>query len=159
MGLFPKIALSLALKKINSIAAKKIMEIVGEYFQIVPRERLYLEPGAIAKTSSGKIRHQHNRQRFLHKKFEGLIERIFSLQDGDGSVGEEKKMSLVLEIMTLFENIVSLKPGPDEPILECGADSIVIVEFVDQIEKKFQQDFKVEEDTTLNDLVKQLKQI
>jgi len=136
---------------------QKIIEIVGEYFQIYPTERLYLEPGSIAKTSSGKIRHQHNRQRFMHQNFEGLIERIFSSQEVDGLFGFEKKSSLASEITSLFENIVSLKPEFDQPILDCGADSLVIVEFVDQIEKIYQQDFEVVEDTTLRSIVRQIK--
>ena len=81
---------------------QKIIEIVGEYFQINPRERLYLEPGTIAKTSSGKIRHQHNRQRFLQHNFEGLIERVFSSQDDKSSVDAETKHSLESEIAVLF---------------------------------------------------------
>ena len=137
---------------------QKIIEIVGEYFQIIPSERLYLAPGAIAKTSSGKIRHQHNRQIFLQQNFEGLIERVSSLKDVESFVGSEKKTTLESEIVSLFEKIVSLKPEPNQPILDCGADSVVIVEFVDQIEKKFQQDFEVEEKTTLMDIVKQIEQ-
>ena len=137
---------------------QKIIEIVGEYFQIFPRERLYLEPGTIAKTSSGKIRHQHNRERFMHQNFEGLIERVFSSQDDDGSVEAETKHSLESEIAVLFEKIISFKPEFDQPILDCGADSVVIVEFVDQIEKKYQQDFDVEDNTTLRDIARQIEQ-
>ena len=58
--------------------------------------------------------------------------------------------------MSIFENIVSLKTEIDHPILDCGADSVLIVEFVDQIEKKYQQDFDVEEQTTLRDIVRQI---
>ncbi|GIT71961.1 MAG: hypothetical protein Ct9H300mP28_17750 [Pseudomonadota bacterium] len=137
---------------------QKIIEIVGESFQIIPSERLYLEPGAIAKTSSGKIRHQHNHQRFMQQNFDGLIERVYSLQDDDGWVDLETKPSLELEIAALFEKIVSLKPELDQPILDCGADSVVIVEFVDQIEKKYQQDFEVEENTSLMDIASQIEQ-
>ena len=135
---------------------QKIIEIVGEYFQIIPSERLYLEPGTIAKTSSGKIRHQHNRERFMQQNFEGLIERVFSSQDDKGSVEAETKHSLESEIAALFEKIVFLNPEFDQPILDCGADSVVIVEFVDQIEKKYQQDFEVEDNTTLRDIVRQI---
>lgn len=137
---------------------QKIIKIVGEYFQIIPSERLYLEPGTIAKTSSGKIRHQHNRQRFLQQNFDGLIERVFSSQDDDGSVDVETIPSLESKIAALFEKIVSLKPELDQPILDCGADSVVIVEFVDQIEKKYQQDFEVEDKTTLRDIARQIEQ-
>ena len=60
------------------------------------------------------------------------------------------------EIEALFEKIVSLKPEFDQPILDFGADSVVIVEFVDQIEKRYQQDFEVEDKTTLRDIVRQI---
>ena len=66
---------------------------------------------------------------------------MFSSQYDNGSVEAKTKHSLESEIAALFEKIVSLKPEFDHPILDCGADSIVIVEFVDQIEKKYQQDF------------------
>ena len=92
------------------------------------------------------------------QNFDGLIERFFSSQDEDGSVQVETKHSLEWEITALFERIVSLKPDFDQPILDCGADSVVIVEFVDQIEKKYQQDFEVEENTTLMDIARQIEQ-
>ena len=80
------------------------------------------------------------------------------MKDVESFVGSEKKTTLESEIVALFEKIVSLKPELNQPILDCGADSVVIVEFVDQIEKKFQQDFEVEEKTTLMDIVKQIEQ-
>jgi acyl-CoA synthetase (AMP-forming)/AMP-acid ligase II/acyl carrier protein len=149
---------ALFLKYVMPAVDHKIIEIVGEYFQIIPSERLYLEPGTIAKTSSGKIRHQHNRLVFKSSQFDGLIERVFSSENEGDSYEDEEKPSLESEILTLFEKIVSLKPDFDQPILSCGADSVVIVEFVDQIEKKYQQDFEVEENTTLKDIARQIKQ-
>ena len=80
------------------------------------------------------------------------------MKDVEGFVGSKKNITLESEIVALFEKIVSLKPEANQPILDCGADSVVIVEFVDQIEKKFQQDFEVEEKTTLIDIVKQIEQ-
>jgi hypothetical protein len=136
---------------------QKIIDVVGKYFQIIPRERLYLDPGTIAKTSSGKIRHQFNRQRFLKHNFEGLIDRVFSSQDDEGLVYEDKNKLLELEIMTLFEKIVSLTPELDKPILDCGADSVAIFEFVDKIEKKYQHDFEVDEKTSLRDILRRIK--
>ena len=94
----------------------------------------------------------------MQQNFDGLIERVFSSQDDDGSVDVETKPSLESEIAALFEKIVSLKPEFDQPILDCGADSVVIVEFVDQIEKKYQQDFEVEDNTTLRDIARQIEQ-
>ena len=76
----------------------------------------------------------------------------------EGFVGSEKKTTLESEIVAFFENIVSLKPELDQPILDCGADSVVIVEFLDQIEKKYQQEFEVVENTTLRDIARQIEQ-
>ena len=95
----------------------------------------------------------------MQQNFDGLIERVYSSQDDDGSVDVETKPSLELEIAALFKKIVSLKPEFDQPILDCGADSVVIVEFVDQIEKKYQQDFDVDDNTTLRDIARQIEQI
>jgi len=45
----------------------------------------------------------------------------------------------------------------DQPILDCGADSVVIVEFIDQIETKYSQSFEVEDNTSLHDIIGQIK--
>ena len=124
---------------------------MGKHFQITPSERLYLEPGTIAKTSSGKIKHLRNRQTFAEEHFDGLIERIFSSQVEDDSGTEEIKPSLK------NEKVVSLEPDLNQPILDCGADSVVIVEFIDQIETKYAQSFEVEDDTSLQDIIGQIK--
>ena len=94
----------------------------------------------------------------MEQNFEGIIERVFSSHEDNGSVEVETKNSLESEIAVLFEKIVSLKLEFDQPILDCGADSLVIVEFVDQIEKKYQQEFEVEENTTLRDIARQIEQ-
>ena len=94
----------------------------------------------------------------MKQNLEGLIERVFSSQDDNGSVEAETKHSLESEIAALFEKIVFLKPEFDQPILDCGADSVVIVEFVDQIEKIYQQEFEVVDNTTLRDIARQIEQ-
>jgi len=57
----------------------------------------------------------------------------------------------------LFKNVVSLEPELDQPILDCGADSVVIVEFVDQVETKYALSLEIEDDTNLRDIIAQLK--
>ena len=136
---------------------QKIIEIVGKHFQIAPSERLYLEPGTIAKTSSGKIKHLKNRQIFAEQNFVGLIERISSPEKTDDFAAEENKAPLETELTALFKKIVSFETELDQPILDCGADSVVIVEFVDQIETKFSVSLEIEDDTTLRDIIGQLK--
>ncbi len=133
------------------------MKSSAKHFQIIPSERLYLEPGTIAKTSSGKIKHLRNRQTFAEEHFDGLLERLVSSQDEEDSETDETKPSLKNEIVALFKKVVSLEPDLDQPILDCGADSVVIVEFIDQIETKYSQSFEVEDNTSLHEIIGQIK--
>ncbi|MEZ7852914.1 MAG: AMP-binding protein [SAR324 cluster bacterium] len=136
---------------------QKIIEIVGKHFQIAPTERLYLKPGSIAKTSSGKIKHLRNRETFAEETFAGLIERISSSVETDYFAVEENKPSLETELTTLFKKVVSLEPELDQSVLDCGADSVVIVEFIDQVETKYAVSLEIEDETTLRDIIGQLK--
>ncbi len=136
---------------------QKIIEIVGKHFQIAPSERLYLEPGTIAKTSSGKIKHLRNRKTFAEETFAGLIERVSSSTETEDFDMAENKPSLETELTALFNKVVSLVPELDQPILDCGADSVVIVEFVDQVETKYALSLEIEDDTTLKDIIGQVK--
>ena len=136
---------------------QKIIEIVGKHFQITPSERLYLEPGTIAKTSSGKIKHLRNRKTFAEETFAGLIERVSSSTETEDFDVAENKPSLETELTALFNKVVSLVPELDQPILDCGADSVVIVEFVDQVETKYALSLEIEDDTTLKDIIGQVK--
>ena len=136
---------------------QKIIEIVGKHFQITPTERLYLEPGTIDKTSSGKIKHLRNRKTFAEETFAGLIERVSSSTETEDFDVAENKPSLETELTALFNKVVSLVPELDQPILDCGADSVVIVEFVDQVETKYALSLEIEDDTTLKDIIGQVK--
>lgn len=136
---------------------QKIIEIVGKHFQITPSERLYLEPGTIDKTSSGKIKHLRNRKTFAEETFAGLIERVSSSTETEDFDVAENKPSLETELTALFNKVVSLVPELDQPILDCGADSVVIVEFVDQVETKYALSLEIEDDTTLKDIIGQVK--
>ena len=136
---------------------QKIIEIVGKHFQITPSERLYLEPGTIDKTSSGKIKHLRNRKTFAEETFAGLIERVSSSTETEDFDVAENKPSLETELTALFNKVVSLEPELDQPILDCGADSVVIVEFVDQVETKYALSLEIEDDTTIKDIIGQVK--
>ena len=136
---------------------QKIIEIVGKHFQITPSERLYLEPGTIDKTSSGQIKHLRNRKTFAEETFAGLIERVSSSTETEYFDVAENKPSLETELTALFNKVVSLEPELDQPILDCGADSVVIVEFVDQVETKYALSLEIEDDTTLKDIIGQVK--
>jgi acyl carrier protein len=70
---------------------------------------------------------------------------------------EENKPSLETELTTLFKKVVSLEPELDQSVLDCGADSVVIVEFIDQVETKYAVSLEIEDETTLRDIIGQLK--
>ena len=135
---------------------QKIIEIVMKFFQITPIERLYLEPGTIGKTSSGKIKHLHNKKNFEKQNFIGLIKRLRSKTDDNFQTNESEISSIESELVNLFERTVSIVPFMDKPILDYGVDSVLIVELVDQIETKFSKDIDIQETTTLRDIEKQI---
>ena len=84
-------------------------------------------------------------------------ERVSSSVETEDFDVVENKPSLETELTALFKNVVSLEPELDQPILDCGADSVVIVEFVDQVETKYALSLEIEDDTNLRDIIAQLK--
>ena len=136
---------------------QKIIEIVGKHFQITPAERLYMEPGTIMKTSSGKIKHLMNSHAFANSNFKGLIERLKSSTESNDSEKVNSKPNIEEELTKLLKKVTSIEIELDQPILDIGVDSVVIVEFIDQVETKYSVSLIVEDDTTLADIIVQLK--
>lgn len=62
-------------KEILNTIDMNVTRLVGQKFKVFPEERLFLKPGTIAKTSSGKIKHAANTRRFQQADFKGLIAR------------------------------------------------------------------------------------
>ncbi len=141
---------------LNSID-QKIIETVMKYFQITPIERLYLKPGSIRKTSSGKIKHLHNKKMFEQLNFTGLIKRVKSSSDKNLQNNDDKISTIEAELLSLFEKIISIPPNTNKPILDYGVDSVLIVELVDQIETKFSINLDIQDNTTLRDIEQQIK--
>ena len=136
---------------------QNIIEIVMKFFQIRPIERLYLQPGTISKTSSGKIKHLYNKKIFEKENFVGLIKRLISKTDTNFQINEGKISSIEAELIAIFKKIISFEPVMDKPILDYGVDSVLIVELVDQIETKFSKDLDIQDSTTLRDIEEQIK--
>ena len=130
---------------------QKIVEMVGQQLQIHPTERIYLEPGAIEKTSSGKIKNQANRKKFQQESFEGLLARIVD------ETQEEETVELGIReaVLQLFEKIVEQKPVLDVPLFDIGGDSIMLVEFIETVQAKYPKSDMdaVDENTTLAQLI------
>ena len=131
---------------------EKIIEIVMKYFQIAPIERIYLKPGTISKTSSGKIKHLYNKEIFENENFSGLIKRIVSSDVSTYQMSEDKISSVQTELISIFERITSVTPLVNQPILDHGVDSVLIVELIDKIEDRFSIDLDIQDSTTLKDI-------
>ena len=139
---------------------QKVIDLVGEKFQIYPAERIYLTPGTIAKTSSGKIKHTANRIRFKEESFDGLLVRLPEKQEEEEATAFS---GIQATIMQLFKKIVEQEPLLDEPFLDLGGDSIKILEFVETLQEKFptgDDDIMdmIDETTTLADMVNWLEE-
>ena len=141
---------------LNSID-QKIIETIMSFFQISPIERIYLEPGTILKTSSGKIKHLHNKKIFEKNNFSGLIKRITSSIDSNYQLSGEKISSIQKDLVSIFEKIISFPPDLNKPILNHGVDSVLIVELIDQIEEKYSKNLDIQDSTTLIEIEEQIK--
>jgi acyl-CoA synthetase (AMP-forming)/AMP-acid ligase II len=138
----------------------KVVELVGQQFQIYPSERLYLQPGTIAKTSSGKIKHNANRVKLQNDAFDGLLARLPDATEDDNA---PVASGLEAEVMALFKKIVEQEPFLDEPFLDLGGDSIKILEFLEKLEEKYPRPGLdildlIDETTTLQEIVGWLKE-
>lgn len=139
---------------------KKVVELVGQQFQIYPAERIYLQPGTIAKTSSGKIKHNANRIKLQQDHFEGLLARLPEAAEEDSASASSGVQAAV---QSLFRKIVEQEPIMDEPFLDLGGDSIKILEFLETLQEKYPRPGRdildmVDETTTLADLVTWLEE-
>jgi len=138
---------------------KKVVELVGQQFQIYPAERIYLQPGTIAKTSSGKIKHNANRLKFQDESFEGLLVRLPETPEPEEAAAANGIQAMV---MRLFKEIVEQEPILDEPFLDLGGDSIKILEFLETLQEKYPRPGRdildmVDETTTLLNIVSWLE--
>ncbi|MCP4752025.1 MAG: AMP-binding protein [Proteobacteria bacterium] len=137
----------------------KVVETIGQQFQIHPAKRLYLQPGTITKTSSGKIKHHANRKRFMGGDFEGLLA---VLPEEPEEVVPELS-GIQATVVKLFEKIVEQEAILDEPLLDLGGDSIKVLEFLETVQETYpvtDEDIMdvVDETTTLNDIVNWLEE-
>ena len=122
-------------------------------------QRIYLRPGTIKKTSSGKIKHQANKEIFQQDDFQGLIVRLPEIIEFE----EIATQGVRETAFALFEKYIKREPELEMPLMDFGADSIVVVEFLDALEKKYpnaDQDIfdEVDEYTTLQGIINLLEE-
>ncbi|MCP4752243.1 MAG: fatty acyl-AMP ligase [Proteobacteria bacterium] len=145
------------LKYVLPAIDKKVTTEIGQQFQIRPDIRLYLRPGTLTKTSSGKIKHHENIKKLSQPDFKGLVSRL-----SDISEEEKEVLELQTTVMQLFEKIVGTKAVPDAPILPSG-ESSKIAGFIEAIEEKYpvpglDVNDIVDETTTLNEIMEWLEE-
>jgi acyl-CoA synthetase (AMP-forming)/AMP-acid ligase II len=134
---------------------RKVAELVGERFQIHPAKRLYLMPGTITKTSSGKIKHEANARNFRALDFEGLLAKLPEIPEV-----ETEESDFTTAVRKLFLEIVEQEPLLDEPFLDLGGDSIKLLDFVETLKEKFpiqgDEDIVdlIDESITIQDMIK-----
>ncbi len=111
---------------------KRVVKTVGDEFQIYPSVRIYLRPGTIKKTSSGKIKHKATVEIIRQEDFNGLL---YQIQDKDEETDQLMESEFKNTILILFRKIVDVDPLLTEPIVGLGGDSLKIVEFVEEVEE------------------------
>ena len=132
----------------------KVAELVGERFQIHPAKRLYLMPGLITKTSSGKIKHEANARNFRTLEFEGLLAKLPKIEESDAEISD-----FTAAVKKLFVEIVGQEPILDEPFLDLGGDSIKLLDFVEILKEKYpiqgEEDIidVIDESITIQDMI------
>ena len=138
----------------------KVIQIIGEHFQIIPAKRLYLKPGTIKKTSSGKIKHQLNKDIFEEEdNFKGLI----ACLTGKKELPKTDNLSIRETVIQLFKSLTKQEPEMDSPLVDLGIDSMVFLELLDAIEEEYpdsDQDLfdAFDESTTLQALINWLEE-
>jgi len=131
----------------------RIVSELGKQMQIHPDVRLYLKPGTLSKTSSGKIKHKENKDQLIKPEIKGLICKIPDLPEAEIDTTETGE-----EVLKLFQQIIGVKPDFDEPIYQQGNDKERIQRFVETLEEVFplpDQELTdwIDERTTLSDLI------
>ncbi|NQU62657.1 MAG: hypothetical protein HQ517_00005, partial [SAR324 cluster bacterium] len=131
----------------------RIVAELGKQMQIYPAERIYLKPGTLSKTSSGKIKHKENRDQLKNPAIKGLICRLPELPDISGDTAETAE-----SVIKLFQQWVGVKPELNRAIHELSNDNLKIQRFVNELQEIYPlpdcelADW-IEEKTTLTELI------
>lgn len=144
------------LKYIVPAVDKRVVAELGRQLQIQPDVRLYLKPGSLVKTSSGKIKHDENRKNLSADDYKGLLCRL-----PDPPEPSENLDDTAAVVPTLFRQMTGLAPDPDIEITGLKLDRSVLETFLDKLEELYalpdgELSDWLEDDGTLADLISQL---
>lgn len=141
------------LKYIIPAIDNRIVAELGKQMQIYPAVRIYLKPGTLSKTSSGKIKHKENRDQLSNPEIKGVICRVPELLDTDIDLTETGE-----SVIRIFQQTIGVKPELNRAISELSSDHKKIRRFVDELQEIYSlPDLEladwIEEKTTLTDLI------
>jgi len=109
----------------------RVVAEIGKQLQIHPDVRLYLKPGSLVKTSSGKIKHLENRANLLKDDFPGLIIRMPDSASPDNPDDVETVVRL------LFKRLTGLHPDIDSRISQLNIDRSTLADFLEKLEELY----------------------
>lgn len=137
---------------------KKVVAELGKQLQIHPDIRLYVKPGTMKKTSSGKIKHHENIKMFSDDNFQGFLVRLPGISD------EEKEiLELTKSIKQSFKNIVSDEQEYDRALVNFDMEGEKIRQFLKVINEEFsragiEQTNVLDKNSTVNEIIEWLEE-
>lgn len=140
------------LKYVLPAIDQKIVNEIGQQFQIYPEQRLYLRPSTLIRTSSGKIKHQETTTILAQDDFKGLIARFPEI-----SADEKAVMEVKITLTQLFQKLVGQKPQLEKPLNQLFDEPGKLQSFFAAIQENYAmpgldiKDF-VDETTTMEEL-------
>ncbi|MBT6503231.1 MAG: fatty acyl-AMP ligase [Deltaproteobacteria bacterium] len=131
----------------------RIVSELGKQLQIYPDVRLYLKPGSLSKTSSGKLKHRENRAQLIKPEVKGLICRVPDLPEYDIETTETGEL-----VVKLFRQIVGVKPDLNGTLYQLSGNKERIQRFVETLQEIYplsDQELTdwINERTTLDELI------
>jgi len=84
------------MRLVTEVVSAAIRQAVAEYHELQVHTIVYLKPGAILKTSSGKIQRSANRQAFLEGSLDPIA--VDSLDDRQQQVADKQEIEAALEL-------------------------------------------------------------
>jgi len=132
---------------------KKVISELGKQLQIHPDVRLYVKPGTMKKTSSGKIKHHENINTFSAEIFPGFLARLPGI-----STEEKEILEMKTSVKRLFKDLVSDQSDFDQALDYFDADGAKINNFLVALQEEFSEaeldiTDNFDKNTTVNEII------
>jgi len=118
--------------------AAAVRRSVAEEHEAQVHEVVLLAPGALPKTSSGKVRRQECRRLYLAGALAAVgRSRLDTAVSGEPEVGSSELANELRLRAAATLGIAPGKLGLDRPLLDCGLDSLAAIELAHGVERDF----------------------